>query len=44
MFLPDQFDSVVVDSFTRGNEARLVTVHYGFVEVWDTERARLLKL
>lgn len=43
MFLPDQSDSVIIDSFTTENEARLVAVHYVFVEVWDTEKTRLLK-
>jgi len=44
MFLPHQFDGVVMDSLVRGNEERLVAVHGDFLEVWDAEKARLLKL
>lgn len=42
--LVDQSDSVVMDSLARGNEARPVAVHCDSLEVWDTEKARLLKL
>ena len=45
MFLPDQSDGVVMDSLARRKEARpvagVVTI---FLEVWDTEKARRLKL
>lgn len=44
MFLPDQFDGVVKDSLARGHETRPVAVYYDFLEVWDTEKVRLLKL
>lgn len=45
MFLPDQSDGVVMDSLARGKEARPVAgVVAIFLEVWDTEKARLLKL
>ena len=44
MFLPDQSDSVVMNSLARGSEARPVSVHCDFLEVWDTEKDRLLKL
>ena len=44
MFLPDQFDSVVMDSLARGHETQPVAVYCDFLEVWDTEKVRLLKL
>lgn len=44
MFLPDQFDSVVMDSLARGHETQPVAVYCNFLEVWDTEKVRLLKL
>jgi len=45
MFLPDQSDGVVMDSLVRGNEAQLVAGALRFFrEVWDTEKAGLLKL
>ena len=44
MFLPDQFDGVVVDSLARGNEARPAAVYCDFLEVGDTAKDRLLKL
>ena len=44
MFLPDQFDSVVKDSLARGREKQTVSVYCNFLEVWDTEKVRLLKL
>jgi len=44
MFLPDQFDSVVIDSLARGHETQPVAVYCDFLEMWDTEKARLLKL
>ena len=44
MFLPDQFDGVVVDSLARRDKARPAAVYCDFLEVWDTEKNRLLKL
>ena len=44
MFLPDQFDSVVMDSLARGRETQPVAAYCDFLEVWDTEKVRLLKL
>jgi len=45
MFLPDQSDGVVMDSLAREDEARPVAgVVAIFLEVWDTEKARRLKL
>ena len=44
MFLPDQFDSVVMGSLARGRETQPVAVYGDFLEVWDTEKVRLLKL
>jgi hypothetical protein len=42
--LLDQSDSVVMDSWVRENEARSVAAHCDFQRVWDTAKARLLKL
>jgi hypothetical protein len=44
MFLPDRFDDVVMDSLARGHEGRPIASALLFLEVWDTEKARLLKL
>jgi len=44
MFFPDPSDSVVVDSLARGNKERPVAVYRDFLEVWDTEKARLVQL
>jgi hypothetical protein len=44
MFLPDRFDDVVMDSLARGGEERPVAGALLFLEMWDTEEARLLKL
>ena len=44
MFLPDQSDSVVMDSLARGYEVRPVAVYCDFLEMWDTEKDGLLKL
>ncbi len=43
MFLPDQSDSVVMDSLARRSEARPVAVYGDFLEVGDTKKAGLLK-
>jgi hypothetical protein len=44
MFLPDQSDSVVVDSLAKGIEAQPIAGALRFLEVWDTAKARLLNL
>lgn len=40
MFLPDQSH----EFFGEGSEARPISVYCNFLEVWDTEKDRLLKL
>ena len=37
MFLPHQFDGVVMDSLARGNEERLVAVHGDFLGMGHRE-------
>lgn len=44
MFFPDPSDSVVMDSLARGNKERPVAVYCDFLEVWDTEKAKLVQL
>lgn len=44
IFLPDQFDNVAMSFLAGANETRTAAVEYDFLEVWDTEKARLLKL
>jgi hypothetical protein len=44
MFFPDRSDSVVMDSLARGNKERPVAVYCDFLEVWDTEKAKLVQL
>jgi hypothetical protein len=44
MFFPDPSDSVVMDSLERGNKVRPVAVYCDFLEVWDTEKAKLVQL
>ena len=44
MFLLNQSDSVVMDFLVRGHETQPVAVYCDFLEVWDTEKARLLEL
>jgi hypothetical protein len=43
MFFPDPSDSVVMDSLARGNKERPVAVYCDFLEVWDTEKAKLVQ-
>jgi hypothetical protein len=44
MFFSDRSDSVVMDSLARGNKERPVAVYCDFLEVGDTEKARLVQL
>jgi hypothetical protein len=44
MFFSDRSDSVVMDSLARGNKERPVAVYCDFLEMWDTEKARLVQL
>jgi len=44
MFLPEQSDNVVMGSWVGENEAQPVAAHCDFLEVWDTEKGKLLKL
>jgi len=44
MFLPNQFDGVIMDSSAKESKAQPVAGALRFLEAWDTARARLLKL
>jgi len=42
--LPDQSNSVVMDSLARGSEVRPIAVYCDSLEVWDTGKAKFVLL